>query len=101
MRRLPISSETKVATHILVSHCWNCSSDHPRSFTSRCHSAPSMVFEVVGGLAGPVSAALAGADDDSLAAIRASTAQALDRFRTADGLLVPGLALVCTGTAAG
>jgi ubiquinone/menaquinone biosynthesis C-methylase UbiE len=56
-------------------------------------------FEVVGGLAGPVSAALAHADDDSLAAIRATTAQTVERFRTADGLVVPGLALLCTAHA--
>lgn len=53
-------------------------------------------FEVVSGLAGPLSAALAAADEDSLAAIRATTAQAVNRFRTAEGLLVPGLALLCT-----
>ena len=57
-------------------------------------------FEVVSGLAGPLSAALAGADEDSLAAIRATTAQAVERFRTADGLVVPGLALLCTARAA-
>jgi ubiquinone/menaquinone biosynthesis C-methylase UbiE len=58
-------------------------------------------FEVVGGLAGPVSAALAAADEDSLAAIRATTAQAVERFRTTDGLLVPGLALLCTAHGTG
>jgi SAM-dependent methyltransferase len=57
-------------------------------------------FEVVSGLAGPVSAAIAGADADSLAAVRASTAQAVERFRTDEGLVVPGLALLCTATAA-
>jgi SAM-dependent methyltransferase len=56
-------------------------------------------FEVVSGLAGPLSAALAGADAGSLAAIRATTAQAVDRFRNADGLEVPGLALLCTAKA--
>ena len=53
-------------------------------------SSPEEHFEVVGGLAGPVSAALAGADADSLAAIRATTAQAVDRFRSEDSLVVPG-----------
>jgi SAM-dependent methyltransferase len=67
---------------------------------ARFHS-PEEHFEVVSGLAGPLSAALEGADDDSLAAIRATTAQAVDRFRHADGLLVPGLALLCTAHVAG
>ncbi len=62
-------------------------------------SSPEEHFEVVGGLAGPVSAALAGADADSLAAIRATTAQSVERFRTEDGLVVPGLALLCTAKA--
>jgi SAM-dependent methyltransferase len=53
-------------------------------------------FEVVAGLAGPVSAALAAADEQSLAAIRATTAQTVERFRTSDGLVVPGLALLCS-----
>jgi SAM-dependent methyltransferase len=66
----------------------------PARFTS-----PEEHFEVVGGLAGPLSAALAGADQDSLAGIRATTAQAVERFRTADGLLLPGLALLCTAHA--
>jgi hypothetical protein len=66
----------------------------PATFTG-----PEEHFEVVSGLAGPLSAALAGADDDSLAAIRATTAQAVDRFRNADGLVVPGLALLCTAKA--
>jgi hypothetical protein len=48
-------------------------------------NSPEEHFEVVSGLAGPLSAALVGADDDSLAAIRATTAQAVDRFRTVDG----------------
>jgi SAM-dependent methyltransferase len=58
-------------------------------------------FEVVGGLAGPLSAALAGADEDSLAAIQATTAQAVERFRSTDGLLVPGLALLCSAHGTG
>jgi SAM-dependent methyltransferase len=64
-------------------------------------NSPEEHFEVVSGLAGPLSAALVGADDDSLAAIRATTAQAVDRFRTADGLVVPGLALLCTANSDG
>jgi SAM-dependent methyltransferase len=64
-------------------------------------SSPEEHFEVVGGLAGPLSAALAGAAEDALAAIRATTAQTVERFRTQDGLLVPGLALLCTAKAAG
>jgi SAM-dependent methyltransferase len=63
-------------------------------------SSPEEHFEVVGGLAGPVSAALAHADADTLAAIRATTAEAVERFRTDDGLVVPGLALLCTAKAA-
>lgn len=62
--------------------------------------SPEEHFEVVSGLAGPLSAALEGADDDTLAAIRATTAQAVDRFRNPDGLVVPGLALLCTARAA-
>jgi SAM-dependent methyltransferase len=63
-------------------------------------SSPEEHFEVVSGLAGPLSAALVGADDVTHAAVRATTAQAVDRFRNADGLVVPGLALLCTATAA-
>ena len=69
--------------------------------TPATFNSPEEHFEVVSGLAGPLSAALEGADDDSLAAIRATTAQAVDRFRNADGLVVPGLALLCTAHAAG
>jgi len=56
-------------------------------------------FEVVGGLAGPVSAALAAGDEQTVAAIRVTTGQAVERFRTDDGLLIPGLALLCTSQA--
>lgn len=63
-------------------------------------NSPEEHFEVVGGLAGPVSAALATADAETLAAIRATTAQTIERFRTQDGLVVPGLALLCTAHAA-
>lgn len=69
--------------------------------TPATFNSPEEHFEVVSGLAGPLSAALEGADDDSLAAIRATTAQAVDRFRSADSLVVPGLALLCTAHAAG
>jgi SAM-dependent methyltransferase len=69
--------------------------------TPATFNSPEEHFEVVSGLAGPLSAALEAADDDSLAAIRATTAQAVDRFRNADGLVVPGLALLCTAHAAG
>jgi SAM-dependent methyltransferase len=62
-------------------------------------ASPEEHFEIVSGLAGPVSAALATGDEETLAAIRGSVAQAVDRFRTADGLLVPGLALLCSATA--
>jgi ubiquinone/menaquinone biosynthesis C-methylase UbiE len=58
-------------------------------------------FEVVGGLAGPLSGALARADEATLAAIATSAAQALERFRVGDGLVVPGLALLCAARAAG
>jgi Methylase involved in ubiquinone/menaquinone biosynthesis len=53
-------------------------------------------FDVVSSLAGPLSATLAAADESSLAAVRATTAQTVARFRTADGLLIPGRALLCT-----
>jgi hypothetical protein len=56
-------------------------------------------FEVVGGLAGPVSAALAGGDEETLAAIKVTTGHAVERFRTDDGLVIPGLALLCTARA--
>jgi SAM-dependent methyltransferase len=59
-------------------------------------SSPEEHFEVVGGLAGPVSAALAAADPETRAAIQATTAQTIGRFRTDDGFVVPGLALLCT-----
>jgi SAM-dependent methyltransferase len=63
--------------------------------------SPEEHFQIVSGLAGPLSAALVGADDDTLAAIRATTAQTVERFRNADGLVVPGLALLCTAQVAG
>jgi ubiquinone/menaquinone biosynthesis C-methylase UbiE len=63
-------------------------------------ASPEEHFEVVSGLAGPLSAALVGADEDILAAIRATTAQTVERFRNQDGLVVPGLALLCTAHAA-
>jgi ubiquinone/menaquinone biosynthesis C-methylase UbiE len=62
-------------------------------------SSAEQHFEVVGGLAGPVSAALARGDEEAVAAIRATTGQAVERFRTDDGLLIPGLALLCTAQA--
>lgn len=69
--------------------------------TPACFASTEEHFEVVSGLAGPLSAALEAADEVGLAAVRASTAQALDRFRSEAGLLVPGLALLCTARAAG
>jgi ubiquinone/menaquinone biosynthesis C-methylase UbiE len=63
----------------------------PATFTSA-----EQHFEVVGGLAGPVSAALATGDEQTIAAIRVSIGQAVERFRTDDGLVIPGLALLCT-----
>jgi ubiquinone/menaquinone biosynthesis C-methylase UbiE len=56
-------------------------------------------FEVVGGLAGPVSAALAAGDEETVAAIRVTIGQTVQRFRTDDGLVIPGLALLCTARA--
>jgi hypothetical protein len=53
-------------------------------------------FDTVASLAGPLSAALAAAPDDTLAAVRATAAGLAEAHRTPDGLVLAGRALVCT-----
>jgi len=53
-------------------------------------------FDIVTSLAGPLSGAIEGADETTRAAVRETAADAVDRYRTADGLVLPGRALICT-----
>jgi SAM-dependent methyltransferase len=53
-------------------------------------------FATAGALAPPLAAALRTASADDLARVRASAGEALERFRTADGLRVPSRALLVT-----
>jgi SAM-dependent methyltransferase len=55
-------------------------------------------FAVVTSLAGPLSGVLARADEEIIAAVRTTAAELLSRYRTADGLVIPGQALLCTAT---
>lgn len=59
-------------------------------------ATPDQHFDTVMSLAGPLSAALAAAPDDVRGAVRTTAAQLAERHRTADGLVLPGRALVCT-----
>jgi SAM-dependent methyltransferase len=56
-------------------------------------------FETVSSLAGPLGAALATASADSLAAVRETTAEIVRQYKTQEGLILPGRALVCTAVA--
>lgn len=56
-------------------------------------------FDIVTSLAGPLSVALAAATDADRDAVRRTTAEAVERFRTPDGLELPGRAVVCTARA--
>jgi hypothetical protein len=49
-----------------------------------------------GALAPPLAAALRSASPDDLARVRSSAAEALERFRSPDGLRVPSRALLAT-----
>lgn len=51
-----------------------------------------------GALAPPLAAALRGASADDLARVRTTLAEALERFRTPDGIRVPSRALLATAT---
>lgn len=53
-------------------------------------------FEHVSALAGPLALVIAAADEDQRAAVRRTAADAVERFQTADGIALPGRALVCT-----
>jgi SAM-dependent methyltransferase len=57
--------------------------------------------DTVTSLAGPLSAAIAGASDESRAALRKTAAALAEGNRTPEGLVLAGRALVCSGTAAG
>jgi SAM-dependent methyltransferase len=53
-------------------------------------------FATAGALAPPLAAALGAASDEDRAKVRASVAEALERFRTADGLRIPSQSLLLT-----
>jgi SAM-dependent methyltransferase len=56
-------------------------------------------FDTVSSLAGPLGVALATASADALAAVRATTADIVWQYKTEEGLILPGRALVCTAIA--
>jgi hypothetical protein len=56
-------------------------------------------FETVSSLAGPLGVALATASADSLAAVRETTAEIVRQYKSEEGLILPGRALVCTAVA--
>jgi SAM-dependent methyltransferase len=53
-------------------------------------------FDTVTGLAGPLSSAITAAPEDVRAAVRSTAAGLAEAYRTPDGYLLPGRALVCT-----
>jgi SAM-dependent methyltransferase len=57
--------------------------------------------DTVASLAGPLSAAIAGAPEPTRVALRATAADLAQAHRTADGLVLPGRALVLTAVVAG
>jgi SAM-dependent methyltransferase len=56
-------------------------------------------FDTVASLAGPLGAALAAAPPEMLAGVRRSAAEMIEPYRTDDGYLLPGQALLVTATA--
>jgi SAM-dependent methyltransferase len=57
-------------------------------------------FDTVASLAGPLSAAIAGASEETRAAMRTTAADLAKAHRTPDGLVLAGRALVCVATVA-
>jgi SAM-dependent methyltransferase len=56
-------------------------------------------FETVAAMAAPLHAALQSATRDTLAAIKATTAEIIEPYKTAAGFSIPAQALVCTAVA--
>lgn len=56
-------------------------------------------FDTVSALAGPLGTALAAAPAETLAAVRASAAELIEPYRTDDGFVIPGQALLLAATA--
>lgn len=56
-------------------------------------------FDTVSSLAGPLSAAIAGASEEARAAVRTTAMGLVEQYHTSDGIVVPGRALVCTARA--
>ena len=55
-------------------------------------------FDSVSAMAGPLAAALAAADPEQLHAVRGTASQLTERYASADGLILPGRALIAVAT---